>query len=239
MLIGLNGCADEDPCAAFADFPDPDEISLTPRSDLEAEGLALRCSEGWVADEAIYQQVSTDLAAIREADPRMVDIRDYFVDPPMRAIMLLADDPETAQKLVAGNNEEFACLLDKLGGEASGSSDNSRFTVEFSGVYELNGVAWLFSDVPGVAHSSPIALVGDGDRIRFDIDSDPRQYLLEAGGGDCPAGCTEHHYYLWEVSDDASPTLVADWGNDIDGFFGERPEGFDVNEFGCEQNFSR
>ena len=218
-------------------FPDPQEISLTPRSDLEIEALALQCSEGWVADQAVYDRLSSDLRAIRQADANMAAIKDYRASPHLKEIIVSATNSETRGKIVAGNVRGFQCVLDALGGEAEAWDvlDGTYAFVRFDGLFDNQGLIELFESIPEVASAEPNALGGDGDSIAYDIRSTTRRYLFDDAGGDCPAGCTTHHYFLWSV-DASGPALLAEWGNNDDGTeFGTAPANFSFEDFECRR----
>src|SRR6187402_2787929 len=57
--------------SCMVSVPSPAVIASTPRADTNLELLALRLSSGVVAEQAIYDRVVRDVAAIREADPSL------------------------------------------------------------------------------------------------------------------------------------------------------------------------
>lgn len=227
--------SNEPHCAPMDGFPDPGDIALTPRADAEIEMLALRCSEGLVADQEIYDQLAVDLAAIRAADPAMADIRGrtaFLSDD----LLWESEDVATAERLLRGDEPQYQCLVDALAATSEPWEPPSReggAQVSFEGLFDFEGLALVFEAVPGIVTAESNYLAEDGNRIAYDVSSNPRRYLFDRAGGDCPAGCTTHHYYLWEIPEGGAPELVAEWGNTDEADFGTAPEGFSPGDLEC------
>lgn len=235
LLCGC-GADDENPSRESCDevVVDADEISATPRDDVEAEVVALACSEGVVADQAKYELVSADLDAIRSLDPAMAAITHYdvplFENP---RLLVLAESIDIARDVQRGLYAPIRCLNEALGGEVGdgglqGADD--WFDVAFTGILDTTVLAELYSEVDGIRSAVGDALGGDGSRISVHVDGATREYLFDQRGGDCPAGCTTSHLWWWRVDGDGAPMLVADWG---DGSSSTAPDEFDPTRFLC------
>ena len=225
-------------CAPLDVFPDLDELDSTPREDLEAEVLALTCSEGWVADQDLYDQLRDALGAIRQADPHMANLTDHRVRSPGQDLIVQATDNATRDRFIKSEVPDFTCVVDALSASAEpwDRDEEGWMVVSVQGVLVADGLVAVFERIPGMENVEPNHLIGDGHSIVFDFRSEPGHVLFDEDGGDCPAGCPTHHYYLWEVPSDASPALVAEWGvSDGTSSFGMPPTDFSFNDFTCRR----
>ncbi len=224
-------------CAALDHFPDIEDLADSPREDSELEYLAIDCSEGWVADQDVYDQLVADIATIRGADPRMAQIEVWKGRPDGQTFLIETNDADVHAAFIDGTDPEFQCVVDALDGKVTGrdfATDDESFWSMVETPYPLDRRAGsVFEQVEGVHQADPNFFAEDGDRIYYDVRSDPRRYVFDDAGGDCPAGCTTHHYFLWEVSDGASPTLVADWNVGEEAAEGMPPAGFELEELIC------
>lgn len=215
---GSEASADASTCAPLAAIEDMADIATSPRQNVEAEALVLQCSQGLMADTPLYQRVAQDLAAIRALDARMVALSDHWtraLQAPVQ-VTVHAADAATAQALAQGTAPAFQCLNAALGATVTGASEN-RVTLNLPGTYVLETLNAAYARVPGVTGVYGPGFIGDGHRVLVDPRSNPRRYVFDQAGGDCPAGCTEHHYFNWEVADGAVPLLVAESFHPQDG----------------------
>jgi hypothetical protein len=73
------------------------------------------------------------------------------------------------------------------------------FLLTFAQPLNIRAIVPLFAVASGhFRHVQPNYLYGDGDRITFEQMGESKRYVFSKGGGDCPAGCTQRHF--WEFT---------------------------------------
>ncbi len=141
VALAMAGCAEEgDAPGACDDGALPgelDDLARTPREDRDAEHLALSLDpSAVVAAEEDYELVRDDLAAIRRAAPRLMDVGVGCGHP--NAIEVWAFGPEQAVlgPAMDGTYTPFACLNERFGfagGELVDGAHGIAFALD--GVY--------------------------------------------------------------------------------------------------------
>ena len=211
------GADEESPTPEACDDPvvDADEISAAPRADIEAEVVALTCSEGVVADQELYHRVSVDLAAIRAVEPALSEVVHFevslFENP---RLLVLAESTEVAAQVLDDSYSAIRFLNEALGGGVRlggllGSDD--WFDVQFSGVLDTHVLAQLYTSVDGIRSAVGDALGGDGSRVSVHVNGAHREYLFDERSGDCAAGCMTSHLWWWTIDGGDPPRLIDDW----------------------------
>lgn len=72
-----------------------------------------------------------------------------------------------------------------------------------------------FDPIDGVFYAEPNGIIGDGDNISGSIESDYLIYEFSEGWGDCPAGCTSRHYWLFHVMFDGTVAFINSYGDPL------------------------
>lgn len=81
--------------------------------------------------------------------------------------------------------------------------------------YNLPPMASLFKAIPGVWFSDPNSFIGDGNNIKDSVYTDHVELVYSIGLGDCPCGCTQRHYWKFNVYNDCSVEYAGSYGNDL------------------------
>jgi hypothetical protein len=196
----------------------PDELARTPRSDPEAEQLALVLGTRIVADQATYDRVVHDLGAIRTAHPELADIHTHF---PFFQSMRVFFDRTTIDAVKAGTYHGWDCLNEQYGGvdqhDDSFATDGSggSTTVKLRGFYAVDRLACRYLTAPGVTQiQQGDAIVGDGPTVFAWSEGTTFHYAFDRAGGDCPAGCTTHDVQHFRSTPDGANTLVESFKTD-------------------------
>jgi hypothetical protein len=199
-----SACVGEDPSAPSDACPTPlgtsADIGATPRSDPNLELLALRIDRGRVtADEETYTRVVADIAAVREAKPQIASVT-YF--PVMDGRELLVYPNEQTTKLIRdGNYSAWDCLNDfyRLQRMELGA-DDKYFVLSLKGLYDLNLVSQLYTELPGIMDVEPNWAAGDGPTICAKRNGSEYEYVIDRADGDCPSGCIIHEAHAFSSS---------------------------------------
>ena len=183
-----------------SDLPDAQELAATPRADTNVELLALKFSNGVVADQAIYDRLSRDLALITDQDSSVADI--HYFPPSDGKGLLLQTDAQTASEMQAGTYTAWNCLNEAYGLRSTSISVGSvRFVeLELEGIYDIERVAKQYAALPGIESASSNISGGDGPTICVVREDAAWHYVFDRASGDCLAGCYEHEYTHFTVS---------------------------------------
>lgn len=185
-------------CAVAAALPDGGitavDTSLTPRPNRGAEVLAMEASGGFIAPEDLYQRVVADLAAMGLDGGGGLGLG--CGTTPNRLIVNMS--AAGAQQVASGQYtawDEYNAALHLTGIERLGEN-SEYFVLQFDGVYNDAALAAAYADLPEIDSAGPDGIIGAaGDAcLERNEDTDTNQYIFWTGSGDCPAGCTEHHY---------------------------------------------
>jgi hypothetical protein len=186
-------------------------VAATPRADDDAELLALSLGTTILADDATYDRLARDLAAMRAGNAALGTIH---VRAPYDQSFVLEVDRATALSMQAKTYHAWDCEnafwgVTKIGDVVvSPAGLDSRVSLRFKGVYAIDRLACVYGDLPGVLRIPADILVGDGPTIFVWTEGDLLHYAFDDAGGDCPAGCTTHHVWHYSATADGSITLV-------------------------------
>lgn len=127
----------------------PWEIAATPRADVELEALAVRLSAGITADQAVYDRLAADIAAL-EAELALP--LDFVNDAEPRQLIILAGSADTFRHAPG-----WSCLAEWYGIEKIeplGSVLRDYLVVTFGGVYDLDLLAADYREQASAPHVS-------------------------------------------------------------------------------------
>ena len=114
----------------------PSGIAATPRADVELEALAVRLSAGITAEQAVYDRLATDIAALEATLELPLD---FVHEAEPRQLIILVAPGEDADTIRNGTG--WSCLADWYGIEEIDHLFDGYFTVTFGGVYDLDLLA--------------------------------------------------------------------------------------------------
>lgn len=167
----------------------------------EAEEMALYLSGNLTAPDELYEQVRSDLAAIRyEFFGNGTGIE--FTPPWILGEFFVSFNDTEYQMIV---NETYDAW-DEL---------NSEYAVVVDNIYKIIPTAYLVSEcrwhpvrlaelyenLPGVKHVAPSRWAGDFSNIYPRQTGNGITYLFRWGSGDCPMGCINNHYSYFVFKD--------------------------------------
>lgn len=179
-------------------------------TDFDAELLAMEISGELLPPPSLYEQIHSDLIAIRQAYPAMTSIHHRLRWVPGELLVGLT--PEAMQQF---NNGDYHGL-DSLNSEYEPVEMIPNYTLlmlllRFEQRYNPEYLAPLYAAAEGVTYAEPNRLMRDGN----DIDVSMLYYTFSVGWGDCMAGCIFRHYWIFYVVG-GSAVLVYEYGDPLD-----------------------
>jgi hypothetical protein len=173
------------------------DTSLTPRSDLSAEILAMEASGELVAPQALYERVKDELQMI-VATPGGVPLIGCGVQS---QLLIGVTDAGYAQiqggEYTAWDDYNSVLRMTDLVLRSS-APGYSGYKLVFDGVYNLAALEAAYGQLPEMRYADRNGYVGassDACLERFGDALDTHVYVFRYGSGDCPAGCTSNTYY--------------------------------------------
>lgn len=73
----------------------------------------------------------------------------------------------------------------------------------------------MFEPIDGVIFAEPNGYIGDGSNIEGSIESNYLEYVFSYGWGDCPSGCINRHYWLFQVKFDGTVEFKGSYGDPL------------------------
>lgn len=207
------------------------EIAATPRSDENTELLALAVGDGVTADQAVYDRLVRDLAAIRSQEPAVASVR-FFTSYDGRTLRLQARDAATAEAIRDGEYHEWDCLNEWYGLQSvdpppATPPGSLGLSLRLKGLYHLETVAADYAELDGIASASPAydplpgAPAGTLPSLCVAIDGQTYRYFFDVAGG----GPAETYYFTTDASGEVTfvgsvtlmlPTLPPDWYSQVE-----------------------
>lgn len=179
-------------------------------ADRDAELLALKISGAVLPPPELYEQIHSDLTAIRQAYPAMTAIHHRSRWAPGSLLVQL-----TTEAMTLFENGDYHGL-DALNAEygpvkiTSTMASINLVSLYFQQRYNPEFLAPLYAAAEGVEYATLNMLMGDGSNIEISDSG----YVFSLGWGDCPAGCTERHNWVFTVVDGVA-TLVDERGDPL------------------------
>ncbi|MCB9756623.1 MAG: hypothetical protein H6713_42440 [Myxococcales bacterium] len=138
------------PDCATVDLPGPaSDVAATPRSDRDAELLALTVApDAIAAPQAIYERIAADLAAIRALDPALEDVHPECDDRRALSIWFHASQ-DVLDAILAGEYHAWDCHNAYFGIDELERIDGVAFSLPFSGVLG-DGIKDVYAAIPGL-----------------------------------------------------------------------------------------
>jgi WD40 repeat protein len=190
----------------------------------ESDQLVLEATGAFTQPSDLSAEVATELEAIRGAYPEVGDISVF---------------PSWAMNAVLARFENSAYAAYQSGSYTAWDELNARYglvevdmlspslgiiALRFSGHFNGPLLAKEYSTVPGLRYAEPNYIGGDGSDVCLCIDGDAHIYVFDEGGGDCPAGCTEHTYWAFRVRVEGATAEVEPLGRWEASYGEEKPE---------------
>ncbi|MCX6355179.1 MAG: hypothetical protein NTZ78_09795 [Candidatus Aureabacteria bacterium] len=175
-------------------------------TDSEAVVLALETSGALLPPPDLYEQIHTDLIAIRQAYPEMDEVRHFPEWKPGELVAQLT--PEAMEQFKKDEYHGMDSLNAEYGPVQMSVLSRDSLLLGFPLPYNPGRIAALYSTADGVREATPNWTIGDGSHISVEL---PR-YTFTSAWGDCPSGCIYKHYWLFSVTD-GSVALIQEWGD--------------------------
>ena len=188
------------------------ELAETPRANAEFELMALALGGGFTADSATYDRLRRDIPSIRAHRPVLKDVTFRGAEFPDR--IELAVTTKAFDAIEARTYHDWDCLHARYGwidGRTSASGALRSVTAQLFGRFRRDTIEELYQRLPGVEYAS-FGGGFDGSTICAKrAAEDTFHYVFDVAGGDCPAGCIEHHEYYFVSSADGFIEARGDW----------------------------
>lgn len=176
-------------------LPTEEQRARSPQPDREAELLALTLSPGFIAVPEDVARISRDLAAIRDAEPELRDVR-YNAPYDGRHLEVFFVNPAAA---LQGVYSAWEPLNAAFGVKAVKPGPAGGLELEFGPVLNLSRVGVLYQGLPGVFEVSTPGII-DGSTVRVCREGAVFTYILDVGSGDCPSGCMQRLWHVFRVA---------------------------------------
>lgn len=193
----------------------PSDLACPPHMDItdcDAELLAMEISGALLPPPSLYDQIHSDLTAIRQAYPYMNSISHRPRWAPGELIVGLT--PEAWDRFQNGVYHG----LDDLNAQYGPVTVTPLIPpplpclfLQFEERYNPGYLAPLYANADGVRYAEPNWFVGDGSDIQVSIP----EYTFILAWGDCYSGCMYHHYWVFTVIED-TVTLVDEYGDPVE-----------------------
>jgi hypothetical protein len=194
---------------------EPRSASSTPKDNEEAELMALCLSGELVAPDSLYDQILSDLAAIRTTfgDTFEAVNRIGFQPPWMAGCLMIGFDDTTFQQVLDGQYNAWDTLNEQyqvVQIHTIPIGNRGVVLLTFAGRLHPWCLAELYSVLPGVWAAHPNGVIGDSPNVYAREAADELTYLFRNGWGDCPSGCidSEYWYFIFETD---QPLFVGYW----------------------------
>ncbi|MEA3222837.1 MAG: hypothetical protein U9P49_06715 [Thermodesulfobacteriota bacterium] len=193
---------------------------FTTEDNEEAELMALCLSGGLTAPDDLYNQVLSDLTAIRSSFCDDIEpIKHITFTPPWRSgCLIIGFDGATAQEVAGGNYHAWDDLNKEY--QVTQIDTNSTDSIGFAILYfkhrlHPRPLGQLYDGLPGVEYTEPDHLAGDFSNIYPRKQGDGITYLFRKAWEDCPSGCIYSQYWYFTFEGD-QPVFIGEWApNDI------------------------
>jgi hypothetical protein len=205
-------------------------ISDSPRTDIEAETMALILSGELTAPQELYEGIRSELSEIRAkygdvmtANKRPLgDIR-FWLHWEVSQLILEFEEPYLTQvregRYTGWNDLNAALDLAQIDALVT-----RFFLLRFHGVLNTCRLIPLYRDLPGVTGATRNSLSGDSATIFPRETGSGRTYVFREAWGDCPAGCINQEYFYFVKGDEgyelvgkyAPPEPPPSWWDEAD-----------------------
>lgn len=181
------------------------DYGASPRDNPEAEQLALEHFDSLLADDAVYERILRDLAAIRALEPNVATV---IHDPAW-----LAD--EMIVKVTSG---VATCGFDAMNAFYQvtdieflfKSGGGTWYVLHFPGRMRIPLLGTFYAALPEVQFADPNFLIGTDDDIDiFTGGGGTWTYSIDDGFHDCFDGCDCHVFWSFSVDADGDATLLS------------------------------
>jgi hypothetical protein len=189
-------------CSGFVGQATPAQTAQTPRTDTEAEQLAIEATGVVVAVQAVYDRVTAELARLRAGYPQvaLIAARPSWIPSQLEVKV----DASIVQAVQNDTYTGWACpnaLYQVTAINKSLLGSLSLVLLQFDGNYNTPSLVSDYVAIAEVVSASPNYSMGDGNDLCLEVDGKTHHYIFDAGSGDCPAGCISHTYWGFSIDD--------------------------------------
>ncbi len=189
-------------------------IDFTPKENEEAELIALCLSGELVAPDSLYEQIVSDLAAIRTTFGDTFEMVNQitFFPPWMASYLVMAFYDSAAQLIEAGEYEAWNELNQKYHVTEIKTHyiKYGCVSLVFEGRLNPFRLEEYYVVLPGVWYAEPNFWNGDWPNVYSRQTDLGFSYLFRYASGDCTVGCT-HNEYWYFVCEDGDPVFIGYW----------------------------
>jgi len=194
--------------------------SPTPKSNREAELIALCLWGGLFPPDDFVERVQNDLAAIRSTYGSEIQAINHitFVPPWVPGELLVGFGDATLKEVANGTyrgndnawgklNKQFEAEIDTSSLKLGGSFVKLRFKEKLHPCRLIEDF-YRQAFLPGIKYIQPNYIYGDSPKLYARKTGDRITYLFRNAWGDCPAGCIESEYWYFVADDGAKPVYM-------------------------------
>lgn len=190
--------------------------SMEEMNDYDAALMAMETSDTLRPPSELAEQISNDLAAMRQVDPRLTAIGYRPRTVPSSMFIILTT---TATQQYNTNQYTGLALLDTEYGPVSYNSigqyqGQQMLRLNFTYLYNSALLASIYGQAEGVALAEANFYVGGSSTITTETLSNGRSYTWRYRWGDCYSGCIHEHEWTYLRSEDIS-NLVSEGGDQL------------------------
>jgi hypothetical protein len=200
-------------------------MALSPRSDEDAERIALRRASGLVAPQSEYERIAADLKAIRasRAYPGASGVFHSFGTK----TLILWVSASVRDGIRRGRYTGLDCLNWWYGVESVEVLEGLGVVhIRFSGIYNPELLQRSYGGHPDVAKAQPDRRWGAGDDIILCSKTfgGTHRYYFRKGWEDCPGGCVNAAFRAYDVTHSGTVHFVDGWGRTEIGSYESEPD---------------
>ena len=190
------------------------DLDATPRGSV-LEYIALSVSGGFVADDAVYERVVSDVNAIWQKQPDLADI--YMpVQWENFNLLDLGFDEAAWEAFLAGEYHGLDELEAIYGHHSISIGSDGWVTLSFYGFYDVAQLVPIYERAEGIVWAEISQFGGEaGPHLCSRFEGEKTTYVFSRGWQDCPAGCVYHQYTVYECLPGERPRLVGEIDNSI------------------------
>ena len=118
--------------------------------------------------------------------------------------------------------KEVDSLINEYGFSINSTSSyfGLRFVViKSKKILNIKAVAWIFNKIEGIKYAEPNGYAGYGNDIKVFQERNKLQFVFALNWGDCFAGCTAGHSWVFDIYYNGKIEFVTSGGGDVSDYY--------------------
>jgi hypothetical protein len=203
------GCGEDETadeaCKEYIARAPPSEVAKTPRENMSAEVLALETDGTFLASDARYERIASELEAIGELtpvtryiQPRTVSWTDFL-------------DVRLTDSSSAAVHETLDCPNQAYGATVSSVTWETAH-LQFGGRrFNTKLLSEEYESLPNVEDANGRTMLHDGPDVCLEDQGGLHVYIFDEASGDCTAGCMNHKFYGFTATPEVGVTSLGSY----------------------------